>query len=196
MKKGKVIVPLALCVCVVLIVIGIALGNNPIRSSVGQSQSAEMNSSEESKASESSDAAESTESASSSSEDPNAGLTSEQIMMGELILTGVTLCPMFHYTVRLSGIYVLAAPFCAVLSVSLIGQFITMLESCAAVNGVQSMKDISTVPVGETAKIVFPVAVSERMLPSSKCGEEAIRAAEYRLILTNYPERQEIVLSS
>lgn len=83
MKKGKVIVPLALCVCVVLIVIGIALGNNPIRSSVGQSQSAEMNSSEESKASESSDAAESTESASSSSEDPNAGLTSEQIMMGE-----------------------------------------------------------------------------------------------------------------
>lgn len=59
-----------------------------------------------------------------------------------------------------------------------------------------SMKDISTVPVGETAKIVFPVAVSERMLPSSKCGEEAIRAAEYRLILTNYPERQEIVLSS
>lgn len=43
---------------------------------------------------------------------------------------------------------------------------------------------------------VFPVAVSERMLPSSKCGEEAIRAAEYRLILTNYPERQEIVLSS
>ena len=58
------------------------------------------------------------------------------------------------------------------------------------------MKDLSTVPVGETAKIVFPVAVSERMLPSSKCGEEAIRAAEYRLILTNYPERQEIVLSS
>lgn len=43
MKKGKVIVPLALCVCAVLIVIGIALGNNPIRSSVGQSQSAEMN---------------------------------------------------------------------------------------------------------------------------------------------------------
>lgn len=83
MKKGKVIVPLALCVCAVLIVIGIALGNNPIRSSVGQSQLAEMNSSEESKASESSDAAESTESASSSSEDPNAGLTSEQIMMGE-----------------------------------------------------------------------------------------------------------------
>lgn len=83
MKKGKVIVPLALCVCAVLIVIGIALGNNPIRSSVGQSQSAEMNSSEESKASESSDAAESTESAASSSEDPNAGLTSEQIMMGE-----------------------------------------------------------------------------------------------------------------
>lgn len=72
----------------------------------------------------------------------------------------------------------------------------TYHESCAAVNGVQSMKDISTVPVGETAKIVFPVAVSERMLPSSKCGEEAIRAAEYRLILTNYPERQEIVLSS
>lgn len=69
-------------------------------------------------------------------------------------------------------------------------------ESCAAVNGVHSMKDISTVPVGETAKIVFPVAVSERMLPSSKCGEEAIRAAEYRLILTNYPKRQEIVLSS
>lgn len=34
------------------------------------------------------------------------------------------------------------------------------------------------------------------MLPFSKCGEEAIRAAEYRLILTNYPERQEIVLSS
>lgn len=58
------------------------------------------------------------------------------------------------------------------------------------------MKDISTVPVGETAKIVFSVAVSERMLPSSKCGEEAIRAAEYRLILTNYSERQEIVLSS
>lgn len=83
MKKGKVIVPLALCVCVVLIVIGIALGNNPIRSSVGQSQSAEMNSSEESKASESSDAAESTESAASSSEDSNAGLTSEQIAMGD-----------------------------------------------------------------------------------------------------------------
>ena len=74
--------------------------------------------------------------------------------------------------------------------------FAMQYESCAAVNGVQSMKDISTVPVGETAKIVFPVAVSERMLPSSKCGEEAIRAAEYRLILTNYPERQEIVLSS
>ena len=36
------------------------------------------------------------------------------------------------------------------------------------------------------------VAISERVLPSSKCGEEAIRAAEYRLILTNYPERQEI----
>lgn len=83
MKKGKVIVSLALCVCVVLIVIGIALGNNPIRSSVGQSQSAEMNSSEESKASESSDAAESTESAASSSEDSNAGLTSEQIAMGD-----------------------------------------------------------------------------------------------------------------
>ena len=83
MKKGKVIVPLALCVCAVLIVIGIALGNNPIRSSVGQSQSAEMNSSEESKASESSDAAESTESAASSSEDSNAGLTSEQIAMGD-----------------------------------------------------------------------------------------------------------------
>lgn len=83
MKKGKVIVPLALCVCVVLIVIGMALGNNPIRSSVGQSQSAEMNSSEESKASESSDAAESTESAASSSEDSNAGLTSEQIAMGD-----------------------------------------------------------------------------------------------------------------
>lgn len=43
MKKGKVIVSLALCVCAVLIVIGIALGNNPIRSSVGQSQSVEMN---------------------------------------------------------------------------------------------------------------------------------------------------------
>lgn len=83
MKKGKVIVPLALCVCAVLIVIGIALGNNPIRSSVGQSQSAEMNSSEESKASESSDAAESTKSAASSSEDSNAGLTSEQIAMGD-----------------------------------------------------------------------------------------------------------------
>ena len=83
MKKGKVIVPLALCVCAVLIVIGIALGNNPIRSSVGQSQSAEMNFSEESKASESSDAAESTESAASSSEDSNAGLTSEQIAMGD-----------------------------------------------------------------------------------------------------------------
>lgn len=83
MKKGKVIVPLALCVCVVLIVIGIALGNNPIRSSVGQSQSAEMNFFEESKASESSDAAESTESAVSSSEDSNAGLTSEQIAMGD-----------------------------------------------------------------------------------------------------------------
>lgn len=83
MKKGKVIVPLALCVCAVLIVIGIALGNNPMRSSIGQSQSVEMNSSEESKASESSDAAESTKSAASSSEDPNAGLTSEQIMMGE-----------------------------------------------------------------------------------------------------------------
>lgn len=74
--------------------------------------------------------------------------------------------------------------------------FAMQYESCAAVNGVQSTKDLSTVPVGETAKIVFPVAVSERMLPSSKCGEEAIRAAEYRLILTNYPERQEIVLSS
>lgn len=71
--------------------------------------------------------------------------------------------------------------------------FAMQYESCAAVNGVHSMKDISTVPVGETAKIVFPVAVSERMLPSSKCGEEAIRAAEYRLILTNYPKRQEIV---
>ena len=44
------------------------------------------------------------------------------ISFAALILTGVTLCPMFHYTVRLSGIYVLAAPFCAVLSVSLIGQ--------------------------------------------------------------------------
>lgn len=42
MKKGKVIVPLALCVCVVLIVIGIALGNNPMRSSIGQSQSVKM----------------------------------------------------------------------------------------------------------------------------------------------------------
>ncbi len=83
MKKGKVIVPLALCVCAVLIVIGIALGNNPIRSSVGQSQSAEMNFFEESKASESSNAAESTESAVSSSEDSNAGLTSEQIAMGD-----------------------------------------------------------------------------------------------------------------
>lgn len=83
MKKGKVIVPLALCVCAVLIAIGIALGNNPIRSSVGQSQSAEMNFFEESKASESSDAAESTESAVSSSEDSNAGLTSEQIAMGD-----------------------------------------------------------------------------------------------------------------
>ena len=83
MKNGKVIVPLALCVCVVLIVIGIALGNNPIRSSIGQSQSAEVISSEESKASESSDAAESTESAASSSEDSNAGLTSEQIAMGD-----------------------------------------------------------------------------------------------------------------
>lgn len=83
MKKGKVIVPLALCVCVVLIVIGMALGNNPMRSSIGQSQSVEMNSSEESKASESSDAAESTESAASSSEDSNAGLTSEQIAMGD-----------------------------------------------------------------------------------------------------------------
>lgn len=49
------------------------------------------------------------------------------ISFAALILTGVTLCPMFHYTVRLSGIYVLVAPFCAVLSVSLIGQFITML---------------------------------------------------------------------
>lgn len=83
MKKGKVIVPLALCVCVVLIVIGIALGNNPIRSSIGQGQSAEVIFSEESKASESSDAAESTESAASSSEDSNAGLTSEQIAMGD-----------------------------------------------------------------------------------------------------------------
>lgn len=81
MKKGKVIVPLALCVCVVLIVIGIALGNNPMRSSIGQGQSAEVIFSEESKASESSDAAESTESAASSSEDSNAGLTSEQIAM-------------------------------------------------------------------------------------------------------------------
>ena len=88
MKKGKVIVPLALCVCAVLIVIGIALGNNPMRSSIGQSQSVEMNSSEESKASESSDAAESTKSAASSSEDPNAGLTSEQIMMEN---TGITM---------------------------------------------------------------------------------------------------------
>lgn len=83
MKKGKVIVPLALCVCAVLIVIGIALGNNPIRSSIGQGQSAEVIFSEESKASESSDAAESTESAASSSEDSNAGLTSEQIAMGD-----------------------------------------------------------------------------------------------------------------
>ncbi len=83
MKKGKVIVPLALCVCVVLIVIGIALGNNPMRSSIGQGQSAEVIFSEESKASESSDAAESTESAASSSEDSNAGLTSEQIAMGD-----------------------------------------------------------------------------------------------------------------
>ena len=81
MKKGKVIVPLALCVCAVLIVIGIALGNNPMRSSIGQGQSAEVIFSEESKASESSDAAESTESAASSSEDSNAGLTSEQIAM-------------------------------------------------------------------------------------------------------------------
>lgn len=103
-----------------------------------------------------------------------------------LILTGITLCPMFHYTVRLSGMQLMSFP----------DTFAMQYESCAAVNGVQSMKDISTVPVGETAKIVFPVAVSERMLPSSKCGEEAIRAAEYRLILTNYPERQEIVLSS
>lgn len=83
MKKGKVIVPLALCVCAVLIVIGIALGNNPMRSSIGQGQSAEVIFSEESKASESSDAAESTESAASSSEDSNAGLTSEQIAMGD-----------------------------------------------------------------------------------------------------------------
>lgn len=83
MKKGKVIVPLALCVCAILIVIGIALGNNPMRSSIGQGQSAEVIFSEESKASESSDAAESTESAASSSEDSNAGLTSEQIAMGD-----------------------------------------------------------------------------------------------------------------
>lgn len=74
--------------------------------------------------------------------------------------------------------------------------FAMQYESCAAVNGVQSIKEISALPIGETAKIVFPVAISERMLPSSKCGEEAIRSAEYRLILTNYPERQEIVLSS
>lgn len=72
---------MALCVCAVLIVIGIALGNNPMRSSIGQGQSAEVIFSEESKASESSDAAESTESAASSSEDSNAGLTSEQIAM-------------------------------------------------------------------------------------------------------------------
>lgn len=83
MKKGKVIVSLALCVCAILIVIGIALGNNPMRSSIGQGQSAEVIFSEESKASESSDAAESTESAASSSEDSNAGLTSEQIAMGD-----------------------------------------------------------------------------------------------------------------
>jgi hypothetical protein len=83
MKKGKVIVPLALCVCVVLIVIGIALGNNPMRSSIGQGQAAEVIPSEESKASESSDETKATESATSSNEDPNAGLTSEQIMMGE-----------------------------------------------------------------------------------------------------------------
>ena len=83
MKKGKVIVPLALCVCAILIVIGIALGNNPMRSSIGQGQSAEVIFSEESKASESSDAAESTESAASSSEDSNARLTSEQIAMGD-----------------------------------------------------------------------------------------------------------------
>lgn len=83
MKKGKVIVLLALCVCAILIVIGIALGNNPMRSSIGQGQSAEVIFSEESKASESSDAAESTESAASSSEDSNAGLTSEQIAMGD-----------------------------------------------------------------------------------------------------------------
>lgn len=83
MKKGKIIGTLALCVCVVLIVVGVALGNNPMRSSIGQSQSAEVISSEESKAFESSDAVKSTESAAPSSEDPNAGLTSEQIMMGE-----------------------------------------------------------------------------------------------------------------
>lgn len=73
--------------------------------------------------------------------------------------------------------------------------FAMQYESCAAVNGVQSMKEVSALPMGETAKVVFPVAISERLLPSSKCGEKAIRAAEYRLILTNYPERQEIILS-
>lgn len=80
--KSKIAI-LALCVCVILIVIGIAFGNNPMRSSIGQGQSAEVIFSEESKASESSDAAESTESAASSSEDSNAGLTSEQIAMGD-----------------------------------------------------------------------------------------------------------------
>lgn len=80
--KSKIAI-LALCVCAILIVIGIALGNNPMRSSIGQGQSAEVIFSEESKASESSDAAESTESAASSSEDSNAGLTSEQIAMGD-----------------------------------------------------------------------------------------------------------------
>lgn len=45
-----------------------------------------------------------------------------------------------------------------------------------AVNGVQSMKDISTVPVGETAKIVFPVAVSERcFLPLNAVKKPFVR---------------------
>lgn len=48
------------------------------------------------------------------------------------------------------------------------------------------VKQVSAVPQGYARK----------KLKGTKCGEEAIRAAEYRLILTNYPERQEIVLSS
>lgn len=83
MKKGKFVVALALCVCAVLIVVGVVLGNNPVQNNIGQSSLPEVSFSEESKASASSDEAKSTEEATSGSEDPNAGLTSDQIAMGE-----------------------------------------------------------------------------------------------------------------